>query len=707
MEKAGSAGLSPLAEAYLAWLDGLCSTWLSVQQAQCPEAFQGRGVVVPESQVALALSGQAPAEPHEGFLAHLRDVQARAAGSEEPLAVLFRRLGAGDLEQLVLLLALAPELNRKYERVFAYLQDDAGERRATLGLAADLFALAAPLEERALFALCDEAHPLNRYVLARPAGEGREAALGLSRPLALRQTALLALSGAGHLPEPLPACCTRFPASERAEPVAGRDLCDQAAAFAAHFLDREPGRETGLLQLYGAAGTGRRFLLRHLAGRTGHDVLCIDCARLAGWETEQRRAALDAALSWCWLNRAAPALCGFDFPDLPRRERTGLALELLDGFRGAVPLLALCGERPLDLRYDEGFRVLQLHIPRRTIGEQRAFWQAFAGERALPLAEGVDPLELANVYSLTPGQIRQVLSTAEMEGVSRGEGAITARGISLGVRQLCSPRLAQLTQPLAASFTWEDLMLEEQALALLRQLCDRIRCRWKVNEEWGFDRKLPYGRGVSVLLYGPPGTGKTMTAQVLAGEFGLDAYRVDMSRIMDKYIGETEKKLSELFDAAKDSNAILFFDEADALFSKRTEVSDARDKYANAETAYLLQRMEEHNGISILATNAAQNFDEAFKRRISFLVNLPMPSPETRRRIWHSVFPAGAPLRGVDLDFFARRFELSGSSIKNVAVSAAYLAAAEGSDITREHVTRAVRDEYQKTGRVLMEHELY
>ena len=198
-----------------------------------------------------------------------------------------------------------------------------------------------------------------------------------------------------------------------------------------------------------------------------------------------------------------------------------------------------------------------------------------------------------------------------------------------------------------------------------------------------------------------------MTAQVLAGEFGLDAYRVDMSRIMDKYIGETEKKLSELFDAAKDSNAILFFDEADALFSKRTEVSDARDKYANAETAYLLQRMEEHNGISILATNAAQNFDEAFKRRISFLVNLPMPSPETRRRIWHSVFPAGAPLRGVDLDFFARRFELSGSSIKNVAVSAAYLAAAEGSDITREHVTRAVRDEYQKTGRVLMEHELY
>ncbi|MPM80565.1 hypothetical protein SDC9_127613 [bioreactor metagenome] len=199
-----------------------------------------------------------------------------------------------------------------------------------------------------------------------------------------------------------------------------------------------------------------------------------------------------------------------------------------------------------------------------------------------------------------------------------------------------------------------------------------------------------------------------MAAQVLAGQFGLDAYRVDMSRIMDKYIGETEKKLAELFDAAKDSNAVLFFDEADALFAKRTEVSDSKDRYANVETAYLLQRMEAHNGISIMATNAAQNFDEAFKRRISYMVNLAMPGAETRKKLWRSVFPPSAPLApGVSLDFFAERFELSGSSIKSVALSAAYFAAAQGDPITRDCIARAVREEYLKTGRVLMEHELY
>ena len=307
-------GPSPLLEDYLAWLDGLCSTCLSIQQAQCPEAFQGRGVVVPESQVTLALSGQAPMEPQAGFADHLDQLRRRATQSQEPLAVLFRRLEAGAFQQLVILLALAPQVNRKYERVFAYLQDDAQARQATLGLAADLYALVAPLEEGELFALGDQCHPLNRYLLVCPAGRDQGAALGLARPLVLRQTALLALTGASYLPEPLPPVCSLLSAEEQVEPLTHQELCQQATAFASHFL-AEDRRGTGLLQLYGRENTGRRFILRYLAGRTGRNVLCIDCGRLAVLGDDAQSAILETALSWCWLNRAVPALYHFDFTD--------------------------------------------------------------------------------------------------------------------------------------------------------------------------------------------------------------------------------------------------------------------------------------------------------------------------------------------------------------------------------------------------------
>ena len=299
-----------------------------------------------------------------------------------------------------------------------------------------------------------------------------------------------------------------------------------------------------------------------------------------------------------------------------------------------------------------------------------------------------------------------MLDLAEADALSRQQICLDWDSITQGVRLACSHGPRGLTEPMELSFTWEDLEVDDLARSQLQELRDRIRCRWQVNEEWGFHKWLPYGKGISVCLYGPPGTGKTMTAQVLAREFGLDAYRVDMSRIMDKNIGETEKKLGELLDAARDSNSILFFDEADALFAKRTG-GDSKDRYANVETAYLLQRMEQHNDISILATNAVNNFDAAFKRRISYMISLPMPDAATRRRLWDKVFPAKAPLGMVDLDWLAERFELTGSSIKNAALHAAYLAAVKERSIGKDDLIKAIQREYQKTGRILMEEDCY
>jgi SpoVK/Ycf46/Vps4 family AAA+-type ATPase len=228
-----------------------------------------------------------------------------------------------------------------------------------------------------------------------------------------------------------------------------------------------------------------------------------------------------------------------------------------------------------------------------------------------------------------------------------------------------------------------------------------------VYGEWGFDRKLSLGKGLNVLFSGPPGTGKTMGAEVIARELGLDLYRIDLSQVVSKYIGETEKNLDRIFNAAENSNAILFFDEADALFGKRSEVRDSHDRYANIEISYLLQKMEEYQGVSMLATNLRQNLDEAFVRRLQAIIEFPFPNEEYRRKIWEGVFPAEAPLaEDVKFDLLAREVRLAGGNIKNMAVAAAFYAATDGDKIRMKHLVQAAHREHQKLARAWNESEL-
>jgi SpoVK/Ycf46/Vps4 family AAA+-type ATPase len=260
--------------------------------------------------------------------------------------------------------------------------------------------------------------------------------------------------------------------------------------------------------------------------------------------------------------------------------------------------------------------------------------------------------------------------------------------------------LDALAQRVKSPFTWEDIVLPEDSREQLMEVATHFRYRQKVYGEWGFEAKMDRGKGICVLFSGPSGTGKTMAAEILANDLGLELYRIDLSAVVSKYIGETEKNLRKVFEEGEKSQTILFFDEADALFGKRSEVRDSHDRYANIEINYLLQRMESYAGASILATNMRAAIDPAFLRRLRTIIEFPMPDVAQREAIWRKSFPAAATPNGVDFRLLAKQFPLSGGNIKNAALNAAFFAAADSDAITMDHVAKAVRREYAKMGKL-------
>jgi SpoVK/Ycf46/Vps4 family AAA+-type ATPase len=284
----------------------------------------------------------------------------------------------------------------------------------------------------------------------------------------------------------------------------------------------------------------------------------------------------------------------------------------------------------------------------------------------------------------------------------RGESPdrVTAADLWEAARAQGGRGVEELAQRIVPVHVWDDIVLPRAIGEQIRELADQVAQRARVYEEWGFGRRLSRGRGISVLFAGPSGTGKTLAAEILANHLALDLYRVDLAGVVSKYIGETEKNLKRVFDAAERSGAILFFDEADALFGKRTEVRDSHDRYANIEVDYLLQRMEDYRGLAILATNRKPSLDRAFLRRLRFVVDFPFPNLDGRRRIWRRAFPPEARLEAVDWELLAR-LEISGGHIRNISLNAAFLAASEGTAISMRHVIRAAGREYAKIDKLV------
>jgi SpoVK/Ycf46/Vps4 family AAA+-type ATPase len=313
---------------------------------------------------------------------------------------------------------------------------------------------------------------------------------------------------------------------------------------------------------------------------------------------------------------------------------------------------------------------------------------------------------LAGKFKLGSGQIGGAVDAAV--GIARTrdprQPVITVDDLYAGARMQSTPILNELAKKITPHYQWDDLVLPADPRAQLREMSLFVEHRHHVYDTWGMGARLAMGKGLMALFAGNSGTGKTMAADVLAHQLGLDLYKIDLSGVVSKYIGETEKNLGTIFQEAETSNAILFFDEADALFGKRSEVKDAHDRYANIETAYLLQKMEEYSGVVILATNLKMNLDEAFLRRLHFVVDFPMPEEVDRLRIWKSTIPPQLPLSDdVDLAFLARQLKIAGGNIRNIVLAAAFLAADERTPVSMAHMVRATRREYQKLGRMITE----
>jgi SpoVK/Ycf46/Vps4 family AAA+-type ATPase len=385
----------------------------------------------------------------------------------------------------------------------------------------------------------------------------------------------------------------------------------------------------------------------------------------------------------------------------PERHRRQIALAL-----DLVPhelLLTVGMESPWIAPPSFHCRRLTFDFPIPAFAHRLRLWEELLEQTGCKRSSDVNITELASKFVLTGGEILAACREARDRAALRGAAAngVSMMDLEAAARSQSNQALRRLAQKVNPVCDWNDLVLPPRTMQQLREVCATEKYRHVVYHEWGFDRRLALGKGLNVLFCGPSGTGKTMAASILAKQLGLDLYKIDLSTVVSKYIGETEKQLSQIFREAQSSNAMLFFDEADALFGKRSEVKDAHDRYANVEVAYLLQKMEEYEGIVILATNFRKNMDDAFTRRMHHIVEFPFPDAEYRELIWRRLMPPDSPVaQDVDFGFLSRQFELSGGHICNVAVAAAFLAAGSGSPIRMEHFILATARELQKLGRL-------
>jgi hypothetical protein len=638
-----------------------------------------RGLYISDAQVDRLLTGPVessdPGDEDEGGLRRRIEASgdaAEAQGEDLRLRRLGQSFGLDELDLELLLIVLAPDLDARFERLYAYLNDDVSRRRPTIGLALDLAGFV----------------PATGIERARLAPTGNLVAGGLvvveepERPFLTRSLRIPDRVTEHLLGHDTPDLRVR---ELIARPV--RTSLDDGGVLARAIVERmrliylrdRPGAASQAIAVAALEAGGVPYVVGDLARLTAADDLA-DLAPILVREARLAGGALVAGPIDALAERSVAVVRQLAEADCP---------------------VIIYGGRTWDPAWSNHVP-LTLEAPAARLEQRDRLWRAAFDEGLDAL---VDAAGETVAFRLTPEQIHRAAVAAIQHARSEGR-EVQPADLRRGARAQNASGLERLARRIEPRVAWEDLVLPGDVLAQLHEVASRARHRDRVLDDWGMSAKSSKGRGLTGLFAGDSGTGKTMSAEVIAGDLGLDLYVIDLSTVVDKYIGETEKNLDKIFGEADRVNAVLLFDEADALFGKRSEVSDARDRYANVEVAYLLQRMEQFDGVAILTTNLRANLDEAFTRRLDAIVDFPMPEEPDRRRLWERHLSPGLPRAAdIDVDFLARSFKLSGGNVRNICVAAAFFAAAEDGPVTMARLIRATEREYQKLGRLTHEAE--
>jgi ATPase family associated with various cellular activities (AAA) len=637
----------------------------------------------------LSYPDQSPAEenPTEPGLAPEDDSTAKETGALEMLCATF---GMSAFERKILLMCAGVELDSRFAGLYAAGSRDAKSPYPTFSLALSAF-------DDAHWSALLPTRPLRYWHLVEVApGDGLT-----TSPLRIDERVLHYLAGISCIDDRLRGVTEPVRAAE-ALPPSQRAIADQVADswYRANWQAGGP-----VLQLCGGEAGGKRAVAAAACAKLG-----LNLRVLTSILVPRGAADLDLFIR-LWEREVAlsPTALLVECDDVEPSEPAGESAikRLLETLRS--PLLLSARDR----RNPQERLLFSFDVPKPTPAEQNQIWKDALGARSEGLNGNVE--RLVSQFSLDASHIAAAIAQvfpqradSAPDGIA-GEASLSDAGLATALWDVCRaqdrPRLEGLAQRIQPAATWDDLVLPDRQKQLLGQIALHLRHRAQVYQEWGFASKGSRGLGISALFAGPSGTGKTMSGEVLANELRLDLYRIDLSQVISKYIGETEKNLRRVFDAAEDGGAILLFDEADALFGKRSEVKDSHDRYANIEVSYLLQRMETYRGLAVLTTNRKEALDQAFLRRIRFVVEFPFPEAAQRAEIWRRVFPRQTPTEGLRVERLAR-LNAAGGHIHNIALGAAFLAADAGEPVRMSHLLAAARNEFAKLERSLTDAEV-